>query len=256
MDTTLDFGNLGINDDTKKLYFGSKNGNIDASNDYIGICETAASAAAKTVDIAYFALYHGVRVSVMFTIANSASAPTLNVSGKGAYGMRYNGAAISGADLPANKYLDFKFDGTYWQYVGGVLTGSEGPAGPAGADGQPGADGTQGSSGAEAEAIYFKEADGSLLRAKSGSIVYINDTTFLQNNATTTPGGAAYVENGATVYQDNISGAVRNNAADGDGGGVYLLGVWDNINGNFVYNSSGGNGGAFYLGANCQLTLR
>lgn len=87
-------------------------------NNY-GVCSTAAGTAAKTVEIEGFELREGAVVHVKFTNANSASNPTLNVSGTGAKPMyRYGTTALSTGTTTTGWYAGciqvFVYDGTGW----------------------------------------------------------------------------------------------------------------------------------------------
>lgn len=91
-----------------------------------GTCGTAAATAAKTVTITsgnVASLTTGLRVTVKFTYANTASYPTLNVNGKGAKSIYHKGSQIT---LGTNKSLlagvcDFVYDGTQWHLVGNYI---------------------------------------------------------------------------------------------------------------------------------------
>lgn len=89
------------------------------SHNYYGVCTTAADTAAKTVEIEGFELVVGAMVIVKFDNANSASNPTLNVSGTGAKPMyRYGTTALSTGTTTTGWYADsiqlFVYDGTGW----------------------------------------------------------------------------------------------------------------------------------------------
>ena len=91
----------------------------DHGHNYYGVCSTAAGTAAKAVDIAGFKLEVGAMVLVKFTEANSASNPTLNVSGTGAKPMyRYGTTALSTGTTTTGWYAGsvqvFVYDGTGW----------------------------------------------------------------------------------------------------------------------------------------------
>lgn len=86
---------------------------------YYGVCSTTASTKAKTVDIDNFELVEGAMVIVKFKNANSASSPTLNVSGTGAKPMyRYGTTAVSTGTTSTGWYAGavqlFIYDGTGW----------------------------------------------------------------------------------------------------------------------------------------------
>ena len=85
-------------------------------------CSTAAATAEKAVTQAGFVLATGARITVRFTVTNTAANPTLNVSGTGAKAIRYRNAAISAGYLAANRTYDFVYDGTYYQFIGDIDT--------------------------------------------------------------------------------------------------------------------------------------
>ena len=87
-----------------------------------GTCSTAAATAAKVVACTGFSLTTGARISVRFTVTNTAASPTLNVNSTGAKAIRYRNAAITAGYLAANRTSDFVYDGTYYQLVGAVDT--------------------------------------------------------------------------------------------------------------------------------------
>ena len=88
--------------------------NFDGSSDIIhyGTCSTAGATAAKQVTCANFsALAAGSRIIVTFTYANTASNPTLNVSGSGAKAIYHKDTNISPSALTANGTYEFIYDG-------------------------------------------------------------------------------------------------------------------------------------------------
>ena len=87
-----------------------------------GSCSTAASTAAKTVSVSNFVLETGARILVKFTITNTASNPTLNVSSTGAKSIMYRGSAISASSLATNRIYEFIYDGTNWELIGDINT--------------------------------------------------------------------------------------------------------------------------------------
>jgi hypothetical protein len=87
-----------------------------------GVCSTAASTAAKTVDAGTFALNKGAMVVVQFTVTNTAASPTLNVSSTGAKAIYYRNAAISKGYLAANRVYQFIYDGSQWELIGDIDT--------------------------------------------------------------------------------------------------------------------------------------
>ena len=117
---------------TAPKFIGSLQGNADTATssssasvalngNYYGVCDTAAGTAAKTVTISGFpsTLTAGQRVTIKFTNKNSASSPTLNVNGLGAYSLyRYGTTTVSTTDgtsgWHAGAVVSFTFDGTNW----------------------------------------------------------------------------------------------------------------------------------------------
>lgn len=91
----------------------SFNGSADITN--YGTCSTAASTAAKTVNITGFSLVAGARVSVNFTSGNTAGSMTLNVSNTGAKSVVYRGNANT-PTLDAGTY-DFIYTGSQWELL-------------------------------------------------------------------------------------------------------------------------------------------
>lgn len=91
---------------------------------HYGTCSTAAGTAAKTVSCTGFTLTTGARITVKFTVTNTASNPTLNVNSTGAKAIRYRGSAITAGYLAANRVYTFIYDGTYYELVGDINTDS------------------------------------------------------------------------------------------------------------------------------------
>ena len=85
-------------------------------------CSTAAGTAAKTVSLAGFSLAAGARITVKFTVTNTAASPTLNVSSTGAKPIVYRGSAIPTGYLAANRVYEFVYDGTNWNLIGDINT--------------------------------------------------------------------------------------------------------------------------------------
>ena len=96
------------------------NGTADIG--HYGTCSTAAATAAKTVALTGFKLVTGARITVKFTVTNTAANPTLNVNSTGAKAIQYRGSAISAGYLAANRTYEFIYDGTAYQLVGDVDT--------------------------------------------------------------------------------------------------------------------------------------
>ena len=93
-----------------------------ASITHFGSCSTAAATAAKVVSCTGFVLETGARITVKFTVTNTAASPTLNVNGTGAKAIKYRGAAISADYLAANRVYTFIYDGTDYELVGDINT--------------------------------------------------------------------------------------------------------------------------------------
>ena len=84
-------------------------------------CSTIASNASKSVDCPNFVLEKGSRISILFTITNSANNPTLNVNNTGAKPIYYRGYPIPALALQANSLYDLIYNGSQWLIVGSVL---------------------------------------------------------------------------------------------------------------------------------------
>lgn len=89
---------------------------------HYGSCSTAAGTAEKAVTLAGFTLATGARITVRFTVTNTAANPTLNVNSTGAKPIQYRNAAISAAYLAANRVYEFVYDGAAWELVGDINT--------------------------------------------------------------------------------------------------------------------------------------
>jgi len=82
---------------------------------YFGVCETAASTAAKVVICDEFQLKKGVHLAVQFTNANTASSPSMNVNGTGAIAIcGINGYYVSANMWTANQMVHFVYNGSWW----------------------------------------------------------------------------------------------------------------------------------------------
>ena len=96
--------------------------NGTANITHYGTCSTAASTAAKVVSCTGFTLATGAKITVKFTVTNTASNPTLNVNSTGAKAIQYRGSAISSGYLAANRVYTFIYDGTNYQLIGDINT--------------------------------------------------------------------------------------------------------------------------------------
>lgn len=82
-----------------------------------GVCSTAASTEAKTVDTDIFpGLVAGVTVNVKFTNGNTHASPTLNVNSTGAKPIYKYGTNVAGTDFSwtENAVYSLTYDGTGW----------------------------------------------------------------------------------------------------------------------------------------------
>ena len=84
-------------------------------------CFSDSNIAEKSVDCTNFVLEKGVRVSVLFTITNTAENPTLNVNSTGAKPIYYRGYPIPASAIQANSLYDLIYNGSQWLIVGSVL---------------------------------------------------------------------------------------------------------------------------------------
>ena len=95
---------------------------------HYGTCSTAAGTAAKTVSCSGFTLATGARIAVKFTVTNTATnrSVTLNVNNTGAKNIYYRGSstAWSNSVLAANRTYEFVYNGTQYEFVGDIDTGS------------------------------------------------------------------------------------------------------------------------------------
>ena len=89
---------------------------------HYGSCSTAAGTVEKAVTLAGFTLVTGARITVRFTVTNTAANPTLNVNSTGAKPIQYRNAAISAGYLAANRVYEFVYDGAAWELVGDINT--------------------------------------------------------------------------------------------------------------------------------------
>lgn len=94
----------------------------DANRVNYGVCSTAATTAAKTVDCAGFTLITGAEITVKFTNTNSAAQPTLNVNNQGARAIYYRGNIIPPSYLAEKRVYTFRYDGKNFELVGDINT--------------------------------------------------------------------------------------------------------------------------------------
>lgn len=107
-------------------------GNITVSggvqSTWYGTSNTTASTAAKVVTCEGFTLDTGAVIAVLFTTANTAATPTLNVNSTGAKEIRIGNTAPNATSnalkWSANTVLFFVYDGTYFRYVASKAAGT------------------------------------------------------------------------------------------------------------------------------------
>lgn len=108
----------------KELQFSGLSGDVYVFTTPYAICSTDASIAEKVASVtpgSNFSLETGSRVTVKFTVANTASNPTLNVNSTGAKAIYYGDSAIPSGNLTAGTY-EFVYNGAQWDIVGDINT--------------------------------------------------------------------------------------------------------------------------------------
>ena len=88
-------------------------------------CSTEAATAAKvavTTPGSNFSLETGARITVKFTVTNTAANPTLNVNSTGAKAIYYRGSAISAGYLAKDRTYEFVYNGTQYECIGDIDT--------------------------------------------------------------------------------------------------------------------------------------
>ena len=95
---------------------------------WYGTCSTTASTAEKAVVCSDFDFTSGAIIGILFSTANTAATPTLNVNSKGAKSI-YVGASTPSSTTnvlkwSANTMIYFMYDGTYFRYITSVSAGS------------------------------------------------------------------------------------------------------------------------------------
>ena len=102
-------------------YVVSMTGGGGQQTTWYGTCGTSAGTTAKSVTCANYILAPGAIIGILFTTANTASAPTLNINSTGAIAIRIgNSAPASTTNVlkwSANTMLYFMYDGTYYRYI-------------------------------------------------------------------------------------------------------------------------------------------
>lgn len=93
-----------------------------------GTCSTAAGTAAKVVTLSSYALTTGGIVSIYFSTANTAAAPTLNINSKGAKKIFVDGVVTSATNplkWDAGSTLTFIYDGTQYHLIAAPVSSSD-----------------------------------------------------------------------------------------------------------------------------------
>ena len=87
-----------------------------------GVCSTAAGTAAKTVTMTNYNLVaHGI-VSIRFTNAITVANATLNINGKGAKAIYYQGTALAANVIGAGSTVVMQYNGTVYNIIGGIMS--------------------------------------------------------------------------------------------------------------------------------------
>lgn len=82
---------------------------------YYTSCSTAADTATKSVTISGFTLVEGVKVTIAFTYANTAAAPSLSINSGTAVSFYLNKDNITLWE--DGETVEFIYDGTYWNII-------------------------------------------------------------------------------------------------------------------------------------------
>ena len=156
--------------------------NGSANITHYGTCSTASETAAKVVSLTGFTLATGAKVLVKFTVANTASSPTLNVNNTGAKPIYHMGHAIGSEYLLANRIYTFIYDGTNFELVG---NGNHVVAGKL--------PGFKLGLAATAEGVGVT-ASGRASHAEGYGTIAIGDDSHAEGNGTTASGTASHAE--------------------------------------------------------------
>lgn len=89
-----------------------------ANRHHYTTCSTSGGTAAKTASLTGFSLLTGARVAVLFSNANTASNPTLNISSTGGKPIYYRNSAIPAGYIQAGTVLELVYSGSYWRVIG------------------------------------------------------------------------------------------------------------------------------------------
>ena len=167
---------------------------------WYGTSSTTASTAAKAVTCSNFALETGAIVAVLFTTANTAATPTLNVNSTGAKTIYVGSGTVNSTTntlkWSANTLLYFVYDGTYFRYLGSQSAASVVP--PEGAGTWYGTSSTAATTAAKTSTIAnFKLRPGAIVNITFSTANTKADTA-LTLNINSTGAKTIYVNNAAT----------------------------------------------------------
>lgn len=88
---------------------------------WYGTCDTTASTSAKVVTCSGFSLKIGAIIGILFSTANTAATPTLNVNGTGAVSIMVGGSTPNSTTnvlkWSASTTAFFMYNGTYWRLI-------------------------------------------------------------------------------------------------------------------------------------------
>lgn len=94
---------------------------------WYGTCDTTASTSAKVVTCSGFSLKIGAIIGILFSTANTAATPTLNVNGTGAISIIVGGSTPNSTTnvlkWSASTTAFFMYNGTYWRLIS-IQTGA------------------------------------------------------------------------------------------------------------------------------------
>lgn len=167
---------------------------------WYGTCSTTASTEAKVVTCENFTLVKGAIIAILFTTANTASTPTLNVNSTGAKSIYIGSGTVNSTTntlkWSANTLLYFMYDGTYFRYLGARASAAVVP--PDGAGVWYGTSSTAAGTAAKASTIAnFRLMEGAIV-----SVTFSTENTVhgaLTLNINSTGAKTIYVNNAATT---------------------------------------------------------
>ena len=87
---------------------------------HYALCTTSSSTSEKAVIIENFNIKEGSRVEIKFQNGNTATNPTLNINGLGAYPIHCQGSNVSSSLIVPNYPYTLLFTGTSWDITGGI----------------------------------------------------------------------------------------------------------------------------------------